>query len=153
MKLILMTDFVLEQTELNKLDKISVFDFALRVKNYAQFLKKPLTLGMFVPCDDKGNVLEEPKTCCSGRECGCMGMPYNYSSNEELDDYLEAEKSVLFEGWKIIHQDKIRITIECDCFQLDWAIAYNSFYHYAKIENLSHLNFELTETAIKQIGI
>lgn len=30
------------------------------VKEYAKFLKKPLTLSMFVPVDEKGNVLEEP---------------------------------------------------------------------------------------------
>lgn len=29
--------------------------------------------------------------CCSGRDCGCMGMPINVSSQKEIDDILEAE--------------------------------------------------------------
>lgn len=62
--LIPMVDFVLERratldvnfcglkTYSNKIDEIF---------NYARFLKKPLQLGMFVPCDLEGNVLEEPE--------------------------------------------------------------------------------------------
>ncbi|MCP4053731.1 MAG: hypothetical protein GY739_11830, partial [Mesoflavibacter sp.] len=29
--------------------------------NYANFLKQPLKLGMFIPCDEDGNVLERPE--------------------------------------------------------------------------------------------
>jgi len=63
MKLISMTDFVLE---IEKEDyqvvawktKITAID---RIFSYANFLKQPLKLEMFVPCDEDGNVLEEPK--------------------------------------------------------------------------------------------
>lgn len=30
------------------------------VNDYAEFLSQPLTLGMFVPCDEDGNVLDKP---------------------------------------------------------------------------------------------
>lgn len=66
MKLIPMTDFVLQiEAEVGKEDyqvvawqtKIHGYD---RINKYANFLKQPLTLGMFVPCDDFGNILEQP---------------------------------------------------------------------------------------------
>lgn len=60
MKLIPMSDFVLEQAK--------QFDFdghPQRIKTlekYAKFLKQPLTLPMFVPCDENDNVIEPPST-------------------------------------------------------------------------------------------
>ena len=72
--LIPMTDFVIEidenkpkfknfssfseinQYEINGYDKI---------RNYARFLKQPLKLEMFVPCDEDGNVLGEPQSAWS----------------------------------------------------------------------------------------
>lgn len=30
------------------------------IERYAKFLKQPIELWMFVPCDEDGNVLEEP---------------------------------------------------------------------------------------------
>lgn len=41
------------------------------------------------------NPYPEPLTCCSGSiqsGCGCMGLPYNYSSQEELDCFYEAQE-------------------------------------------------------------
>ena len=57
-----MTDFVLENSicppieEYNKVNET----FVNKVINYVNFLKQPLELRMFVPCDEYGNVLEEP---------------------------------------------------------------------------------------------
>ncbi len=149
MKLISMTDFVLEQVRKMESKEMAYF----KIFNYAQFLKQPLTLGMFIPCDEEGNIMEDLKYCCDGHHCGCMGMPINVCSKKDIDNYYKAKERVLFEGWKIIHQDKVRITIECDCLQLDWSVDYNSFTFYKSIEELSHLNFELTEASIKQIGL
>lgn len=68
MKLISMTDFVLEQRGDNL--------------KYAQFLKQSLNLGMFVPCDLEGNVLQDP------------GLIPSY----ELQEYRKYKERVLFEG-------------------------------------------------------
>ena len=56
MKLISMTDFVLE-TFNNTLTK----DFQAKVYNYANFLKMPLKLSMFVVLDKQGKTLTKPK--------------------------------------------------------------------------------------------
>jgi len=52
-------------------------------------LSKP-TLSMFVPCDDDGNVLEEPKN----PKLGVSEMKY-------YDKYVEAKSKVIFDGWSV----------------------------------------------------
>lgn len=99
-----LSDYILELNEKRKNDLISVFDFAHLVIKYTEFLKQPLTLGMFVPLDRDGVVLEPLQFCCAGSDCGCMGMPVNVSSQQEIDDYYEAKEKVLFEGWT--HEDR-----------------------------------------------
>jgi hypothetical protein len=56
MQLISMTDFVLEQVNPKNTDS----QFCEKIIYYANFLKQPLKLEMFVPCDEDSNVLEEP---------------------------------------------------------------------------------------------
>lgn len=60
-----MTDFVLEQQpKLSNYEKHHYYNECLDIANlmvsYAKFLKQPLELWMFVPCDDNGNVIDEP---------------------------------------------------------------------------------------------
>ena len=93
MKLISMTDFVLqEKTGGQQVNPItSQLYYELRIiKKYADFLKQPLKLEMFVSCDDNGNVLED----IIGN-----GMIYNYS--EKVTQYEQAKEKVLFEDFEI----------------------------------------------------
>ena len=63
-----MTDFVLEQSEEAPKDKnlhktnwsLEFEKYSKLIIRYAEFLKQPLKLEMFIPCDENGNVLEEP---------------------------------------------------------------------------------------------
>ena len=95
MKLISMTDFVLEQ---GKKPNNSDFRqrFVVKVLNYANFLKQPLTLGMFVPCDDDGNVLEfkERHNCINEIEF-----------DQKLLDFQDAKSKVIFEDFVGINTD------------------------------------------------
>ena len=59
MKLISMTDYVL----LQHAESSNQNEFEDKCFKYATFLKQPLKLEMFVPCDEDGNVLEKPKSC------------------------------------------------------------------------------------------
>lgn len=83
--LIPMTDFVDEIDNLVPRQTEQDFDawiykqFTI-VKNYAKFLRQPLTLSMFVPCDENGNVLNDP------------GLIPGY----ELERYRKAKEKVLF---------------------------------------------------------
>lgn len=74
--LIPMTDFILGLTvdyNYKQIARISV--------KYAQFLKRPLKLGMFIPCDENDIMLAHPR----------LFRP------DEIDLYVEAEKRILFE--------------------------------------------------------
>jgi len=90
MKLISMTDFVLET-----FDNTLTVDFQVKVFNYANFLKQPLKLEMIVPCDEDGNVLEEPQPIYhkdSFDDC----EDYDYDKTE-CNNYKKALGKVLFE--------------------------------------------------------
>lgn len=88
--LIKMTDFVLEQgTEINTGEM-----FYIRTYNYAKFLKQPLELGMFVPCDEDSSVVEyikNPYEIFCDKENVCRVI-----SKEEIK-YQKAKERVLFE--------------------------------------------------------
>lgn len=94
--------------------------------NYSEFLKQPLTLGMFVSCDEEGDVLEEPNP-----------DNYNWGYLDELKIYNKAKEKVLFEN-----------------FPLDAAkhhIGQNRTIQYFTTSNLPDVF--LTESAINQISI
>ena len=86
-----MLEFVQESNELES------------IKNYAKFLSQKPEKWMFVPCDDEGNVLEEPKgeKCCAGiqNDCGCGGhLQYD---DEYVHQYKKAIDRVIFEGFTL----------------------------------------------------
>lgn len=116
-KLISMTYFVLECDTLEK------------AQNYAKFLKQPLTLGMFVPCSEDGDVLIE-------------------SFSEK---YKEAKERVLFKGRFI--ENLVKKYLEGS----PWAVVtINELTDgISDVEELKRqlAEVELTETAIRQLGL
>ena len=123
-KLISMVDFCLEQRKTHTGDFEDYCDLICR---YAKFLKQPLMLGMFVPCDLSGNVLEEKK-------------PFQ----DKYYEYQEARERCLFKGFEM---DNSFVTHK----------SHNSFFypisclHEQTIEDLVKYNLELTTTAQKEI--
>lgn len=125
-ELISMSDFVLEMYQ----DDTRDYDEVLEVLfNYAKFLKQPLKLEMFVPCNEEGNVLEGDGTDGEG-----------YVLDDEM--FIEHENSkekVLFENIGLAQ----RIYI---------LKKYSTIEDLTRIENtLSKIT--LTPSAIKQIGL
>ena len=93
-KLIPMLEFVLEQDKIefipetdNYANDRTVFSLMKldRINNYANFLNKPLKLEMFVPCDEKGNVLKMAGS-----------VPIFTHSLEYLESYRKSCLKVLF---------------------------------------------------------
>ena len=84
--LIPMTDFVLKLTEQDEYSAIEILDRFADISRYAMFLKQPLKLEMFVPCDEDGNVLEY--------------FPiHRFADNpEKYRRYKKAKEKVLFEN-------------------------------------------------------
>lgn len=132
MKLISMTDFVLEQ---NKNLQWTDNDNLQTIINYAEFLKQPLELWMVVPCDENGNILEDPDIY--GEE------------SEELDNYRkefqQAKERCLFEGFYV--KDGIVFTPG------NIVMVQKSLLEKITVENILGYGYKLTQTAIKQLGL
>ncbi len=116
-----MTDYVLKQNKLLK-NASDAYDQYCKIVNYANFLKQPLKLEMFVPCDEDGNVLE---------------MPVNYDiwlelHNKNVDgekgtigfllheEYEKAKEKVLFDNFKFVNTHKEGIDNNLDYFVFTW---------------------------------
>jgi hypothetical protein len=142
MKLTSMTDFVLSQNKEPKTQQEQSKAF-YNCCNYANFLKRPLELGMFIPCDDNGNVLEEKMIFASDDK------DYVFES-KKFDIYQQAKERILFKGFidnrtgnAILQQSPNALVVDMN------------FYKNRTIEDLlnSKCTIQLTETAIKQIGL
>ena len=109
---------------------------------YDIFLEQPLKLEMFVPCDEEGDILEEP----TNYEKRLLNMMTEY--NDEVYTYYQAKAKVLFEGFEYDKEN-------------DW-VTYNEFARFfvselqnGKVEDLFKLikdKITLTETSKKEIG-
>lgn len=90
-----MTDFVLVQKDVlstyKNHDKGALFE---RCESYANFLKQPLELWMFVPCDEDNNILVHPYDKI---------YPASMSFSNQIEDYnlkfKQAKERCLFEGF------------------------------------------------------
>jgi hypothetical protein len=131
MKLISMTDFVLHEQRFKEDSDLAVF----KITNYANFLKQPLELWMFVPCNNDGNVLDRPKEHLENRS-----IYYN-----ELREYQQEKEKCLFEGWQYCDKSN---TIRDGVFTL----SLEKIKDYT-IEYLINLDITLSESAIKKLGI
>lgn len=147
-----MTDFVLQEEKkgLQNTDRHLRFE---KILKYAKFLKQPLTLGMFVPCDEMTEVMNYEEIKQSVIE-----------GTDSWDAYEKAKEKVLFEGFNILSNEDDIIELECndifinynkeeDLFFLD---SWNGDALIMNIECLVNLinhtasSIELTENALKQ---
>lgn len=82
MKLISMTDFVLQKERFEEDSDTCIF----KITNYANFIKQTITIGMFVPCDEYDNILPES---------------HQFLSCEKGFRYQKAKNRVLFKGFEL----------------------------------------------------
>ena len=148
------TDFVLEQRKIYEGDFEDLADLYYR---YANLLKQHLEKWMFVPCDGEWNVLEEPE-----RWNDYLEFPESFDGNKEWYDfyaYQQAKERCLFEGFEILEHSYLP---DDKSIVLDGII--NVFWHnnitgwklstgVKTIEDLVKYNLQLTQTAIKQLGL
>jgi hypothetical protein len=98
--LIGMTDFVLKQFDRLYAAKFRQEEYVARTKKYANFLKQPLKLWMFLPCDESENVLNKStmsKNTCED-DCNHKGC---VAEMNECIKYQQAKERCLFEGFEI----------------------------------------------------
>ena len=93
--LIPMTDFVSSLEFRKKLKNVSDSEYRRLREAYDDFLEQPLKIEMFVPCDEDGNVLEEPKIEEEDVDEHTTQIFAQYQY--DLD---KAKEKVLFEGFR-----------------------------------------------------
>lgn len=137
------------------------------IDNYANFLKKPLTLGMFIPCDLEGSVLDKPYEGLFEIVAGTKRSGWKYLCKDHDDDpryydntayqsalknYQEAESRVLFKGFNAIDIENgfPRIVNKLG-ISVDFYDPARLFGHRETISDLTSLNLELTNSALKEI--
>lgn len=150
MKLISMTDFVLEQDKLLG----DYEDFRAVIVSYTQFLKQPLELWMFIPCklaDGVQVVLSKPVNYESF-EVGMSGKDFGFCFSD-CEEYQQAKEICLFDGCEITEDEGIKYLKLTDKNHI-------SFYNFDdkfKDKTIEDYSFDygliLTTTAIKQIGL
>ena len=144
MKLISMVDYIFKQNN-EFMNRIGIYEnesigTSDRIYKYARFLKQPLTLGMFVPCDLDGNVLEEP----SKYESVFGKATVNPLFEQQTVEYQQAKERVLFKGFVLNGEENVEIISNGVVF----------FWHdYQQwiVEDLIRYSIELTQSAQKQL--
>ena len=111
-KLIPMTTFVIEYYSNEGYADLQILHL---MNNYANFLKTPLTLGMFVPVDPQGNVLKEPKNYAAWKSLEHNdGNRTDIAGFEEYAQYQSAESYCMFEGFRVDYNqptESIQLTL------------------------------------------
>lgn len=138
-KLISMTDFVIQNENMVKTTEIEMSKDLYNLAQYAHFLKQPLKLGMFVPCDEDDNVLEEPvySEPTSENEIGNLDeliYQFNLAKDRVLFDGFTVENGIIFLSNKQILIQK-------------------SLLEKMKIEDIISANLILTQSSIKQLEL
>lgn len=126
--------------------------------NYANFLKQPLTISMFVPCDDEGNVLEEPENYNV-----YVNDIKHYLSDTNCNLYHESKSKVLFEGFKVgknyegrkvlLREDRNQVYSYLEDYGERFVFNHPREAIYVEdlvIQNIA-MSLELSETALKRI--
>ena len=125
-------------------------------KAFRNFVKPSLALGMFVPCDLEGNVLDEPE---SHRHQINFDEWEEVFDEKEVQQYQQAKERVLFEGFELSKIKSNEVfwfkTPYDDCYYNPKDGAINTP-AYDTIESLVEhywVDITLTKSAIKQIGL
>ena len=142
MKLISMTDYVLNMEKAIDNRKLCL----VYIVSYANFLKQPLTLGMFVPCDEEGNVLEEYIKTTHENHLDKYSICRHISKTEIK--YQQAKDKVLFEGFEICNRTSNIDCVVCKDDHISLKLLKGK-----TVEDLIYLNLKLTPNAIKQLKL
>lgn len=143
MKLVSMTDFVLNQDHLVQTAQKDHGSAYGAIFKYAEFLKQPLELWMFVPCGRDGLPTEEFVADENMDETNFEEVAKSFS---ELNIWLTGKHKVLFDGhFSEMHNGEYRVWTK------------HSWMYFSDdtdtLENVLSHDLTLTPNAIKQLGL
>ena len=122
--------------------------FREKVNATIRFGKQPINLGQFIPCDEDGNVLEEPN--------------WTFGENNILfldqKIWREAQDRVIFKGLtiekctsKLDGEEFLGVTLNGTwCGGWDYFLITRVKGKDSTLEDLTHLNLELTDNALNR---
>lgn len=116
---------------------ISVEEYYKQTSAYSMFLKQPLELWQFIPCDPEGNVLEEPEQ--DDLSSSFFEKQTSFHSEKK---YEAAKQHCLFEGFTYDRQYEV-IVYEGMAYDIENKTIESFMQSYGK--------FKLTPTALNQI--
>ena len=114
--------------------------------SYDDFLKQPLTLGMFIPCDEKG-------------------QPLSIHKGEEIDssypiEFIQAKERVIFGGIEVQNTEDfiefyggIRVFKKTNDFEKMFNYVFRKDTETKTLEDLIKYDLTLTETTAKKLGL
>lgn len=111
----------------NHINDIGYYEIKAR---YEAFLNRDIKIGMFVPVDEKGNVLERPKT------------------RKSYYEFNKAKELVLFEGWTYDFEEEYLVFKIGETAEL---FLYFDELKGFKLIDIVDEHFPLSRTALKQI--
>ncbi|MCY0969260.1 hypothetical protein [Chryseobacterium wangxinyae] len=129
------------------------------MKNYASFLKQPLSLKMFVPTDHENELLKEPEDYLLWKESSPKFRKEKFSDQqtEQIKLYEKARKKLLFEGFKIAYNGYSVVRIVAtynDSIELSFKKDNLSSQIPADVESLTNFDIiYLSAASLKLIGI
>lgn len=152
MKLIKCSDYVLEQRHVkNKDGEVNGVEYAWKVIRYANFLKKPLELGMFVPCVD-GKPIQSVFPPMK-KDADIIGFTVEEMRKQEaFEQYQEAKDRVLFDNVYYVKYLESFRGFEKHQFIINNVQKDILFSPNKTIEDLIPYGLTLTQSAIKQIN-
>jgi len=111
------------------------------IVNYVNFISQKPTLSMFVPCDENGNVLDEPEIYDTWIMYSISNLDTKFETNTQCEQYKEAKSNILFKDkmWDI---KSLKEKIEY----------YDTIENFAIKEHFFN-KLVLTKTSLKQIGL
>lgn len=120
-------------------------EYRLQTLDYAFFVKQKLTLGMFIPCDEEGNKIEQPTTY------GERGSFVRGKEHErKIKQFKKAQEKVLFKGFQIKEVSNVLISILNKKIIIyfdiqDDTIMVKGKSYYKTISDLTQFNLELVK--------
>ena len=156
-RLIPMTDFVIEYYSNEGFADLHTLNL---LNNYAQFLRMPLSLNMFLPVDSEGNILKEPKNYATWKSLKHNSEITEIDSGNVFFDenrvFQKAESKILFDGF-ISAYNGFSVARLVASYNPSIELSFNkndlAFQKYTDVESLISLHeIYLSPYAMKRIG-
>ncbi len=155
MKLVSMTEFVIGLNNTTDTSDEYAVNAFLKCARYAKFLSQALTLGMFVPVGDNGNIIEEPRQYKHWLSVMESNVNHRYDNSlatkPSCSKYHKAKNRVLFEGFEVdVYNTCVWIEKGNDHIKFKKGYPVDSL-KFRTIEDLIPMGVVITKSAIKQI--